>query len=75
MIATHYSELGLVTRTTGYYFLLNPGSIQPHFPKSQGVRVLNVFFYKHRNTYSEKGKKLILQMFKLLEALEGSACV
>lgn len=51
MIATHYSELGLVTRTTGYYFLLNPGSIQPHFPKSQGVRVLNVFFYKHRQKY------------------------
>lgn len=51
MIATHYSELGLLTRTTGYYFLLNPGSIQPRFPKSQGVRVLNVFFYKHRQKY------------------------
>lgn len=57
MIATHYSELGLLTRTTGYYFLLNPDSVQPHFPNSQGVKV-NLFFYKHRQKYKlRKGGK------------------
>lgn len=75
MTATHYSELGLLTRTTGYYFLLNSGSIQPHFPNSQGGKVLHLFFYKHMQKYKlRKGEKMTMHTFNILEALEASAC-